>query len=339
MLTKLRNLRSHLRQTQSTTTKIDAETISQIGSNEDLLFAAIRQNVNQNDRALQNVLHCYRVVSRRLGLVGGSARKKVILEIGSSREPGLPLVLLFTGASQYFANNIFSVNDWVSEGYAKLVYLMLSGLMPRDPVPWSDICANDVAATGSRIVRLRPEKFVSLSPLPAEEVGLTENSVDLIFSFSVLEHVKKPRELIRNTFRMLNPGGLAVHGIDLRDHSDFNKPLDFLAYSPDDYLIKTPATENRWRASDFLDCFTGEGFELLKHLFRDSPLPLTSSGTTDVCDSIMQPFDSLAPKDSFDAVTPWITEQMRAGFDPIYHSKSLADLSVLATAVIMRKPK
>jgi SAM-dependent methyltransferase len=338
MLTKLRNLRAHLRQTESTS-KINSETIAQIGSNEDLLFTAIRQNVNQNDRALHNVLHCYRHISRLLGLVGESASKKVILEIGTSREPGLPLILLFAGASQYFANNVFTVNDWVSEGYAKLTYLMLSGLMPWDPVPWSDICADEVAETGERIVRLRSEKFVSLSPVPAEEITLAENSVDLIFSFSVLEHVEKPREVVRNMFRMLKPGGLAVHGIDLRDHRNFNKPLDFLAYSSEGYSLNTPASENRWRASDFVDCFTVEGFELLKHRFRDAPLPLTSVGSTDVCDSIMQPFDSLTPKESFDVITPWITEETRAKFDPMYHSKSLADLSILTMAVIMRKPK
>jgi SAM-dependent methyltransferase len=311
--------------------------ISQIAYDEDLLFSAVRQNVNKNDRAFYNILHCYRNINRLLGMVGESAEGKTVLEIGTSREPGLPLTLLFTGTARYYANNIFPIDDWVSDGYARLIYLILSGLLPRDPVPWPEICDSRTGSDGKLIARLRPEKFVSLSPLPAEGLSLPDNSVDLIFSFSVLEHVKKPQEVIRNMFRMLRPGGVIVHGIDLRDHSNFSKPIDFLTYSPEDYVLQANATENRWRASDFLDCFTGEGFECLKELFRDTPPALTAGETTDVCEDIMEPFGSTF-KGSFAAVTPWVTDEMRAKFHPAYRGKSLADLSVLTMALIMRKP-
>ena len=324
-------------QERGTNGRIEPETIAQIGLDENLLLLAIRQNVNQNDRALHNILHVYRTINRLLGLVGESANGKVVLEMGTSREPGLPLILLFTGAEKYYANNIFPVLDWVTEGYAQLTYLLLSGLLPQDPVPSSQICTNEVDEGGNRIVRLRPEKFVSLSPVGAEELTLPESSVDLIFSFSVLEHVKDPEGVIRNMFRMLKPGGIVVHGIDLRDHFDFSKPLDFLMYTPEDYLAKTGATENRWRASDFLDRFGAEGFELLTQLLRDTPLELTATNTTDVCEGIMQPFGNHFKK-SFDTITPWVTKQTRASFHPRYQDKTLADLSILAMVLIMRKP-
>jgi hypothetical protein len=131
---------------------------------------------------------------------------------------------------------------------------------------------------------------------------------------------------------------MAIHGIDLRDHADFSKPLDFLIHSPEDYVLRTQATENRWRSSDFLDCFASEGFEILKHLFGDTPVSLTSGGTTDVCELISQPFAAMLPKSSLGTVAPWITNQMRAKFAPIFHNKSLTDLSVLSMAIIVRKP-
>jgi hypothetical protein len=344
LLDRLRNLLTDRKDHASpealdrgTTGKIDPETIAQIGLDESLLLSAIRQNVNQNDRALHNILHVYRTINRLLGLVGESANGKAVLEMGTSREPGLPLILLFTGADKYYANNIFAVLDWVTEGYAQLTYLLLSGLLPQDPVPWFEICTNEVDEDGNRIVRLRPEKFVSLSPVGAEGLTLPESSLDLIFSFSVLEHVKDPEGVIRNMFRMLKPGGIVVHGIDLRDHSDFSKPLDFLKYSPADYFEKTAATENLWRASDFLGCFTAEGFELLKQLLRDTPPALTATNTTDVCEDIMKSFGG-EYKTCYEAVTPWVTNEMRAEFHSTYHSKSLADLSILTMALIMRKP-
>ncbi|HEV2913238.1 MAG TPA: class I SAM-dependent methyltransferase [Pyrinomonadaceae bacterium] len=343
MLNKLANLPRRLHRVflpgQSTTRNKEEEIITRVGSDESLLFSAIRQNVNRHASALHNILHLYRALNRLLGLVGESAhQKKVVLEMGTAREPGLPLVLLLAGADKYYANNILPIDDWVSEAYAKLSYLMLAGFMPYDPVPLSQVCVNEVDGNGTPIVRLRPEKFVSLSPVPAEEITLPESSVDLIFSFSVLEHVKRPRAVIQNMFRMLKPGGIAVHGIDLRDHTDFSKPLDFLMYSPEDYVLKTQATENRWRASDFLDCFKSEGFEISKHLFRDTTLSLTSTGATDACDSVMEPFDTMLPKSSFETITPWITDEMRARFYHLYQTKSLADLSILTMAVILRKP-
>lgn len=45
-----------------------------------------------------------------------------------------------------------------------------------------------------------------------------DGSMDVVLSFDVLEHVRKPEAVIDEMFRVLVPGGHMVHRIDLRDH-------------------------------------------------------------------------------------------------------------------------
>ena len=60
--------------------------------------------------------------------------------------------------------------------------------------------------------------------------------------------------------RLLKPGGFTAHQIDLRDHIDFEKPLEFLKVSGADYKFTSPYGTNRWRRSDFESAFRAAGF-------------------------------------------------------------------------------
>lgn len=44
---------------------------------------------------------------------------------------------------------------------------------------------------------------------------------DCIVSRSVLEHVDDPKKVLEKMFKALNPGGLLIHKVDLRDHGMF----------------------------------------------------------------------------------------------------------------------
>ena len=57
--------------------------------------------------------------------------------------------------------------------------------------------------------------------------------------------------------------------IDLRDHRDFTRPLDFLCMTPDEYA--EIATENRLRASDWQRLFDEAGFETLERRYTTVP--------------------------------------------------------------------
>jgi hypothetical protein len=98
---------------------------------------------------------------------------------------------------------------------------------------------------------------------------------------------------------MLKPGGVTSHQIDLRDHRDFDRPLDFLRYSDRVWSLMTshrPGQPNRWRASDILQAFDRHGLDV--YSLDRSP-------------------------------TSKVSERQRARFAPRFRSKSLDDLGTL----------
>ena len=105
-----------------------------------------------------------------------------------------------------------------------------------------------------------------------ENTGLQNESVDFLFSNAVLEHVRDPLQCIREAHRILTKKGLTAHQIDLRDHRDFSKPLQFLQYSDSQwqkimkkYCSRDPlGYMNRLRARDFLTIFESAGFRILE---------------------------------------------------------------------------
>lgn len=64
----------------------------------------------------------------------------------------------------------------------------------------------------------------------AAATELPDNSVGAVFSNSVLQCLSEPQEVFAELARVLKPGGIMYHMVDLRDHF-FRFPLQFLCYS------------------------------------------------------------------------------------------------------------
>jgi SAM-dependent methyltransferase len=136
-------------------------------------------------------------------------------------------------------------------------------------------------------------------PCSIESANFPDNSFDLVVSTACFEHFADPERAVWNIARMLKPGGVTSHQIDLRDHRNFDRPLDFLRYSDRVWSLMTshrPGQPNRWRASDILQAFDRHGLDVYS---------LDRSPTSNV------------------------SEAERARFAPRFRSKSLDDLGTL----------
>lgn len=100
----------------------------------------------------------------------------------------------------------------------------------------------------------RVQRIDDLTTMPGE-------SVDLVLSHSVLEHVDRPSLLFGQLRRVLKPAGVMIHRVDYRDHF-FKYPFHFLQFSDSvwDRLLN-PGDLPRHRLPDHLRMLSESAFE------------------------------------------------------------------------------
>ena len=121
--------------------------------------------------------------------------------------------------------------------------------------------------------------------------NLENNSVDMIVSQAVLEHIRLAdfSKTIDECSRVMKEDGFSVHSVDLKDH--LGRALNNLRFSEDfwesDFIAKSGFYTNRIRYSEMLDIFrkSGLNIDVIKQSKWDV-LP-TPKG------SLSPPFDSL----------------------------------------------
>ncbi len=100
---------------------------------------------------------------------------------------------------------------------------------------------------------------------------IKDNSVDYIFSHSVMEHVRKKElvNLVKEMFRILKPNGVISHNINYKDHLD--EGLNNLRFSEkiweSNFLAKSGFYTNRIPAIEMHRIFKSNGFILEKEYF------------------------------------------------------------------------
>ena len=132
------------------------------------------------------------------------------------------------------------------------------------------------------------EELVSFSNAKYMTSGLNDlkklktESIDYIFSHSVLEHVRlfELEELISQIYRVIKPGGIISHNINYKDH--LNESLNNLRFSEiiweSDLLANSGFYTNRVPAIKMHSLFKNIGFKILKESFGSwSKLPIPRS--------------------------------------------------------------
>lgn len=113
-------------------------------------------------------------------------------------------------------------------------------------------------------VHVDPARIAPRWPVDAAALPFPEGAFDVVLSNAAFEHFADPRRAIAETYRVLAPGGVGLHQIDLRDHRDFARPLEFLRMGEQDWRARAGQEgvefTNRWRKHEFARSFAEAGF-------------------------------------------------------------------------------
>lgn len=200
---------------------------------------------------------------RGLGCVDGSFTPLAslrVLEIGPGHSLATAMLLACAGADVTVLDRF--PPRWVPTYHARVVRALAERVAASRPdldlrPLLSVLRANDF-----------PPDVVRILPRAVDDPDLDAGPFDVVLSNACLEHVIDVPRTTRNLARITAPGGLGLHQIDLRDHRDFSRPLEYLTLSiaeRDQLMVETSAEcGNGWRRSEFEREMTRNGFEVLR---------------------------------------------------------------------------
>lgn len=205
-----------------------------------------------------------------------------LLEIGTGRFPALPLAFALTGARRCFTYDIDPLLDWrLTRRMCKRFAIHLAGIAARLGLSEGQVRERwgCLARAGTLDEFLRAAAIEYRAPADAAATGLPPASVDVVFSNSVLEHVDRAAigPLMRETRRVLRPGGMAIHSVNCGDHyAHFDSSLTqihYLRFPERAWRVWNNSLQyqNRLRPDDFLELAEREGLQIV--LNRQQPRP------------------------------------------------------------------
>lgn len=182
-----------------------------------------------------------------------------VLELGPGPDFGSTLTLAAMGARIAVADRWLPVWDREYHGalYRRLAELIAEQLPEADVTPILKLVEADAHL---------PE-VVTTYPDAETLAGAPDQSFDLVISNAVYEHIVDVVAATQRVFDVLRPGALSVQQVDLRDHRNFDAPLE--------YLLMTPQEEEAWlretehhqgcqrRRAEYEAAFDRAGFQIL----------------------------------------------------------------------------
>lgn len=230
----------------------------------------------QLDRDLNRALELVDLIHEADGKIAGSD----VFEVGTGWRPMVPMVFSLLGADRVVT---VDVNPWLTLPYAaetwralgtRLEEIATRGGASLEEVQQRYTCCNAHAHT--LVDLLGPLGIEYHYPADARCTGLPEESMDLVVSSNVLEHIPAEIQLDihRESQRILRPDGLAVHRFNPQDHySTVDGSItngNFLRYSSADwnwYGGSGLSYHNRLRSPEYRTLF--EQAQLSLDIFRE----------------------------------------------------------------------
>ena len=236
---------------------------------------------------------------------GKDGQSPVVLEIGPGANLGQGLLLVAAGAKKYTGLDLYQPPALYNRYSYAAAYDLLNLVAPES----IRVKADQIYTVKGEQVVFRPERMEYQFPRESYDIRMPEGSVDFVFSNSVFEHISDPDKTAIAIAKVLRRGGISAHDIDLRDHDDFSKPLEFLKTGEVAWRARFTAEAkftytNRKRLSDFVKATEQAGLKILK------------------VEPIMVP----------------VSEEIRSRFHADFQKYSLEDLAVVRALIVAEKP-
>lgn len=143
---------------------------------------------------------------------------RTILELGPGHNFGAVVVLACHGAIPIVADRFLV--EWDPEYHRRFYGALRSALASKiDVVPLDRLIEADQHI---------PDVIQVVNSSAEDLAAIPDQSVDMVFSNAVFEHLASPRIAFAHLYRVTRPGGFGFHQVDFRDHRDFSRPLEYL---------------------------------------------------------------------------------------------------------------
>ncbi len=201
------------------------------------------------------VFFIYYDVMKRFGF---DLKGKTVLNIGAGDLIGLDVLFLFFGAKQVISVDLNPGNYRYPEMSEQLFFFKtLWEILKENRIKGSRLPWDDIIHTKQQGTFYNTDRLIRLSPGDASDLPLKDGCVDFTLSNAVLEHIRNPEKAIKEIARTLAKAGHTMHRVDLRDHTDFSRPYEFLKSG------KPMKGCNLWRAFEFETAFKKEKLDIL----------------------------------------------------------------------------
>ncbi|MEM8585339.1 MAG: class I SAM-dependent methyltransferase [Bacteroidota bacterium] len=231
--------------------------------------------------------------------------EQTVVELGLGWYPVIPTAFWLTGLGKTTSYDIY---DWMRAetmitAFRKLLEWQdlgkLDSLFTENPfIPERLEVLREITASSQVPTRESLNKIINLTPCiqDVRRSGLDENSVDFICSNNTFEHVHKDvlKGILAEFQRVLKPGGVSSHFIDMSDHfAHFDSSINvynFLRYSQHTWnrIDNNIQPQNRLRLPDYMQMYDEQQIPVMAVHSRNGQLAELDSVP------LAEPFKSMA---------------------------------------------
>jgi SAM-dependent methyltransferase len=204
----------------------------------------------------------------------GTLERKTVLEIGSGWEPLIPLLFSLCRADRVYLTDSTSLLDRDTLcGAIRSLAANQERILETLHLAPLDFGSTFKSEPSSAADFLDQHRFTYLAPCDCRHLAFPGSTLDIVTSRAVFEHIPPSiiEEILRESYRLLKPGGLTCHFIDNSDHWEHGDKritrVNFLRFGDRAFRwthLNSLNYQNRLRHIEYVEMLQKCGFEIIR---------------------------------------------------------------------------